>query len=127
MGLVNRDGINRLRNVMGYSGQDANICTQVVKSGWIAGSGRVGGSDPREMAESDLIIMWVGNPVSTQVNVMNHLARARQERGAQCVVGDPYRNHNADAAAAHVMVRPVTTTAVACASQQSNVRTNWRT
>src|SRR3546814_17126182 len=91
MGLVNRDGINRLRNVMGYSGQDANICTQVVKSGWIAGSGRVGGSDPREMAESDLIILWGGNPVSTPVNVMTHVDRARNERGAHFVVVDPYQ------------------------------------
>lgn len=115
MGLVNRDGINRLRNVMGYSGQDANICTTVVKSGWIAGAGRVGGSDPREMAESDLIVMWGGNPVSTQVNVMTHVTRARKERGAHFVVVDPYRTPTAEAADEHVMVRPGTDGAVACA------------
>src|SRR3546814_17497217 len=93
---------------MGYSGQDANLCTQVVKSGWIAGSGRVGGSDPREMAESDLIIMWGGNPVSTQVNVMTHVARARKERGAHFVVVVPYRHPTAAAADEPVMMSPGT-------------------
>ncbi|MDF1791513.1 MAG: molybdopterin oxidoreductase family protein [Thalassobaculaceae bacterium] len=115
MGLVNRDGINRLRNVMGYSRQDANICTTVVKAGWIAGMGDVKGTDPREMAQSDLIIMWGGNPVSTQVNVMTHVARARKERGAHFVVVDPYRTPSAEAADEHVMVRPGTDGAVAAA------------
>ena len=32
------------------------------------------GVDPREMAESDLIVVWGGNPVATQVNVMTHIA-----------------------------------------------------
>ncbi|WPZ36648.1 molybdopterin oxidoreductase family protein [Thalassobaculum sp. OXR-137] len=115
MGLVNRDGINRLRNVMGYSRQDANICTTVVRAGWIAGMGDVKGTDPREMAQSDLIIMWGGNPVSTQVNVMTHVARARKERGAHFVVVDPYRTPSAEAADEHVMVRPGTDGAVAAA------------
>ena len=115
MGLVNRDGINRLRHVMGYSGQDPNICTTVVKAGWLAGMGDIRGTDPREMAESDLIIMWGGNPVSTQVNVMTHVSRARKERGARFVVVDPYRTPTAEVADEHVMVRPGTDGAVACA------------
>lgn len=115
MGLVNRDGINRFRHVMGYSRQDANICTTVVRTGWIAGAGDVRGTDPREMAESDLLIMWGGNPVSTQVNVMTHVSRARKERGAYFVVVDPYRSQTAEVADEHVMVRPGTDGAVACA------------
>ncbi len=115
MGLVNRDGINRLRHLMGYSRQDPNICTTVVKAGWLAGMGDILGTDPREMAESDLIIMWGGNPVSTQVNVMTHVSRARKERGAHFVVVDPYRTPTAVAADEHVMVRPGTDGAVACA------------
>lgn len=115
MGLVNRDGINRLRHVMGYSRQDPNICTTVVKAGWLAGMGDIRGTDPREMAKADLIIMWGGNPVSTQVNVMTHVARARKERGAHFVVVDPYRTPSAEAADEHVMVRPGTDGAVACA------------
>jgi anaerobic selenocysteine-containing dehydrogenase len=50
--------------------------------GFIAGTGKLMGPDPREMAKSDLVVIWGTNPVYTQVNVMTH-ARARKERGAK--------------------------------------------
>ena len=78
------------------------------KLGWLAGVGPSRGVDPREMAKSDLIVVWGGNPVSTQVNVMTHISRARKERGAKLVVVDPYRTrhrrgrrHASGAAARH--------------------------
>jgi anaerobic selenocysteine-containing dehydrogenase len=115
MGLVQRDGINRLRHVMRYSRQHNTICSTVCESGWIAGVGRYGGPDPREMAQSDLIIMWGGNPVSTQVNVMTHVTRARKQRGARFVVVDPYRTPSAASADIHLAPRPGTDGALACA------------
>jgi len=115
MGLVQRDGINRLRHVMGYSRQHNTICTTLCESGWIAGIGRHGGPDPREIAEADVIVIWGGNPVSTQVNVMAHITRARKMRGAQFVVVDPYRTPSAAAADLHVAPRPGTDGALACA------------
>ncbi|MCL2427675.1 MAG: molybdopterin oxidoreductase family protein [Alphaproteobacteria bacterium] len=115
MGLVQRDGINRLRHVMRYSRQRLTICTSLCESGWMAGVGRFTGPDPREMAESDLIVVWGGNPVNTQVNVMHHITRARKTRGARLVVVDPYRTATAEAAHAHLMLRPGTDGALACA------------
>jgi anaerobic selenocysteine-containing dehydrogenase len=115
MGLVQRDGINRLRHVMRYSRQAKTICTSICEAGWAAGVGRFIGPDPREMARSDLIVMWGGNPVSTQVNVMTHIARARKQRGAKLVVVDPYRTGTAAAADMHLAVRPGTDAALACA------------
>ena len=115
MGLVQRDGINRLRHVMGYSQQHSTICSTACESGWVAGVGRYGGPDPREMAEADLIVMWGGNPVSTQVNVMTHVSRARKQRGAQFVVVDPYRTPSAANADLHLAPRPGTDGALACA------------
>src|SRR5271169_4832326 len=41
MGLLQRDGINRLRHVMRYSRQKLTICTSLPETGWCAG---VGGS-----------------------------------------------------------------------------------
>ena len=64
MGLVQRDGINRLRNVMGYSRQDMTICTSLAWTGWVAGTGSLWGTDPRDIQNSDLIIVWGGNPVA---------------------------------------------------------------
>ena len=115
MGLVQRDGINRLRNVMRYSRQKMTICTTLPEIGWIAGVGQSRGVDPREMALSDLIVIWGGNPVSTQVNVMTHVTRARKERGAKVVVIDPYRTPTAAVADMHIAPRPGTDGALACA------------
>src|SRR5271167_1673029 len=46
MGLVQRDGINRLRNVMRYSRQKMTICTTLLEIGWHAGVGQSRGVDP---------------------------------------------------------------------------------
>jgi anaerobic selenocysteine-containing dehydrogenase len=115
MGLVQRDGIERLRHVMRYSRQHSTICNVLVDAGWIAGVGAKMGPDPREMAEADLIIVWGCNPASTQVNVMTHIARARRERNAQLIVVDPYRSSTAKVADIHVMLKPGTDGALACA------------
>jgi anaerobic selenocysteine-containing dehydrogenase len=115
MGLVQRDGINRLRHVMKYSRQKMTICTTLPEIGWQAGVGQSRGLDAREMAKSDLIVMWGGNPVSTQVNVMTHVSRARKERGAKFVVIDPYRTPTAAVADLHLAPRPGTDGALACA------------
>jgi anaerobic selenocysteine-containing dehydrogenase len=114
MGLVQRDGIERLRHVQRYSRQQSTFCTTLVDAGWIAGTGIKRGVDPREMAESDLIVVWGGNPVSTQVNVMHHIAQAKRERGARLVVVDPYRTGTAEKAHIHLMPRPGTDGALAC-------------
>ena len=115
MGYVQRDGIERLRHVMRYSRQFNTICVALADNGWVAGVGAKRGVDAREMASSDLIVVWGGNPVSTQVNVMTHLARARKERGAKLVVVDPYRTGSAEQADIHLAVRPGTDGALACA------------
>lgn len=115
MGLVHRDGINRLRHELKYSRQVNTICTRTSESGWMAGVGKIAGPDPREMGEADLIISWGGNPVNTQVNVMSHVARARKERGAKLVVIDPYLTGTAKVADMHLAVRPGTDAALACA------------
>ena len=122
MGLVQRDGINRLRHEMGYSRQTMTICSTPQEVGWMAGVGRYGGPDPREMAQSDLVVMWGGNPVSTQVNVMTHVTRARKERGAKLVVVDPYRTPTAAAADIHLAPRPGTDAALACAVMHAAFR-----
>ena len=115
MGLVQRDGIERLRHVMKYSRQHSTICVTLSDTGWIAGCGFKRGVDAREIAESDLVIVWGGNPVHTQVNVMHHIALARKERGAKFVVVDPYRTPTAELADIHVMPRPGTDGALAAA------------
>ena len=88
MGLVMRDGINRLRHAKNYSGLYDTFCVALSWSGYVAGCGRMTGSDPREMQKSDLIVIWGTNPVNTQVNVMTHAALARKQRGARIACVD---------------------------------------
>ncbi len=125
MGLLQRDGINRLRHAMKYSRQKLTICTSICEAGWFAGVGGYRGPDPREMAKSDLIVIWGGNPVATQVNVMTHVTRARKERGAKLVVVDPYRSGTAAVADMHIMPRPGTDGALACALMHIAFRDGW--
>jgi anaerobic selenocysteine-containing dehydrogenase len=115
MGLVQRDGINRLRHTMRYSREHLSICNMLSDAGWLAGVGVKRGVDGREIAKSDLIVVWGGNPVSTQVNLMTHIAAARKERGAKLVVVDPYRTATAEQADLHLAPLPGTDGALACA------------
>jgi anaerobic selenocysteine-containing dehydrogenase len=115
MGLVMRDGINRLRHVKKYSGEHATICVTSAWNGYLAGTGKLSGADPREMAVADVVVIWGTNAASTQVNVMVHALRARKERGAKIVVIDTYRNATAKQADSFLCVRPGTDGALACA------------
>jgi anaerobic selenocysteine-containing dehydrogenase len=115
MGLVMRDGIHRLRHAKKYSGFFETICNNPAWSGYTAGTGKIAGPDPREMAKSDLVVIWGTNAVSTQVNVMTHAVRARKERGAKIVAVDVYMNGTMEQADLPVLIRPGTDAALACA------------
>jgi anaerobic selenocysteine-containing dehydrogenase len=115
MGLVMRDGINRLRHVKRYAQQYSSICTTLSWTGYVAGTGRLTGADPREMARSDQIVIWGTNAVNTQVNVMTHAMRARKERGARIIAVDIYRNGTIEQADLGLVLRPGTDGALACA------------
>jgi anaerobic selenocysteine-containing dehydrogenase len=115
MGVLQRYGLDRLRNPMRYSRQQTTICVTPAESGWLAGVGKLVGPDPREMGDADLIVIWGANPVSTQVNVMTHVARARKSRGTKLVVVDVYRTPTIEQADMALVVRPGTDAALALA------------
>ncbi len=115
MGLVQRDGINRLTHALGYSRYYGTICVTLADNGWIAGTGAKRGASLLDAADhAEVIVIWGGNPVNTQVNVMTHVMRAKK-RGARLVVVDPYRTGTAERADLHLAVRPGTDAALACA------------
>jgi len=115
MGLLQRDSLDCFRNTLQTSRLHSTFCVTLADAGWIAGTGVKRGSDPRHMANSDLIVVWGGNPVSTQVNVMHLISKARRNRGAKLVVIDPYLTPTAEKADLHLMPRPGTDGALACA------------
>ena len=115
MGLVQRDGLDRLTHVKKYSRQYDTICTNMAWAGYIAGTGRLAGPDPREIAKADCVVIWGTNAVATQVNVMTHAIRARKERNAKIVVIDIYQNDTMKQADMPLLIRPGTDGALACA------------
>jgi anaerobic selenocysteine-containing dehydrogenase len=114
MGLVMRDGINRLAHVKKYSRFYSTICANVARVGFAIGTGKIAGVDPREMGVSDLIVIWGTNPVNTQVNVMTHASRAKKERGARIAAVDIYNNDTMKQADIKILLRPGTDGAFAC-------------
>jgi anaerobic selenocysteine-containing dehydrogenase len=115
MGLVMRDGIERLRHVKRYSGMYGTVCVALSWAGYFAGTGRMTGADPREMQKSDLIVMWGGNPVNTQVNVMTHIGIAKKQRGAKLACVDIYDTGTMKQADIKLLIKPGTDGALACA------------
>ena len=115
MGLVMRDGIERLTSVKGYSHMYGTFCISLSWPGYYAGVGKVAGVDPREMHKSDLIVIWGGNPVNTQVNVMTHALKARKERGTKIACVDIYNTGTMQQADIKLIIRPGTDGALACA------------
>lgn len=124
MGLVQRDGIERLRHAKKYSGFFGSICTNLAWTGYVMGTGSLRGSDPREMAKSDCVVIWGTNAVVTQVNVMTHAVKARKERGARIVAIDVYENATVKQADMGLVLKPGTDGALACAVMHVLFREN---
>ena len=125
MGHVQRDGIDRLRNARGYSGQYETICTGAAWPGYVAGAGNIAGVSPETIADSDVVVIWGTNAVVTQVNLMTHAVRARKQRGAKIVVIDIYRNATMEQADVPLLIRPGTDAALACAVMHVLLREQW--
>ncbi len=115
MGLVQRDGIDRLRYAKKYSNMFDSFCTNMAWTGYVAGTGKLMGADPREMAKSDCIVIWGTNAVSTQINVMVHATKARKTRGAKIVAIDIYRTETIEQADLGLVLKPGTDGALAAA------------
>lgn len=125
MGLVQRDSIDRLTHCLGYSRQKSTICTSLPDAGYIAGTGLKRGLDPREIEHATLVVVWGGNPVHTQINVMHHVNKGKKTSHAKLVVIDPYRTATAQKSDLHLMLKPGTDGALACAVMHCLFRDNY--
>ena len=125
MGLVMRDGLERLTHVKRYSRYHSTICTGISFPGYIAGTGRMSGVSSLEIAKSDCVVIWGTNAVATQVNLMTHAIRARKERGAKIVVIDIYDNETMRQADLALRLKPGTDGALACAVMHVLFRDGW--
>ncbi|MDE3175475.1 MAG: molybdopterin-dependent oxidoreductase, partial [Pseudomonadota bacterium] len=115
MGLLMRDGIDRLTHSKRYSRMFGDICIGISWPGYIAGTGMMRGVNANEIEKADCVVIWGTNAVSTQVNLMTHALRARKQRGAKIVVIDVYDNDTMRQADIALKVKPGSDGALACA------------
>ncbi len=92
--------------------QPGTICDTCADVAWEATCGPVGGADPEAMLDSDLIVSWSADLVTTAVHAWAKVEEARR-RGAQLVVVDPRRSRTAAQADWHVAPRIGTDAALA--------------
>lgn len=104
MGLFHALGTTRLLA--------GTVCDSCAGAGWEAALGDVGGTDPEAVLESDLVVAWGADLVSTNVHFWALVERARA-RGAALIVVDPQRSRTAARADWHVPVRVDTDAALA--------------
>jgi len=92
--------------------QPGTICDTCADVAWEMTCGPVGGADPESMIDSDLIISWSADLVTTAVHAWAKAEEARA-RGTQLVVIDPRRSRTAAQADWHIAPRIGTDAALA--------------
>ena len=113
MGVVNRNVVRALFHALGASRMIAGtVCDSTCGAGWEYAAGHTPGTDPETVADSDLIISWGANLVTTNVHLIPFVDDAR-DKGARFVVIDPYRTRTARRADWHIAPRVGTDTALA--------------
>src|SRR5215467_8432037 len=104
LGLFHALGVTRL--------QAGTVCDSAAEAGWDAACGSVGGAGPETVTESDLVIAWGADLLTTNVHIWPLVERARA-RGAQLVVIEPRRSRTAERADWHLRVNVGTDAALA--------------
>jgi anaerobic selenocysteine-containing dehydrogenase len=88
------------------------ICDSTAGEAWDVTCGPVGGADPESVTDSDLVVSWSCDLVTTAVHFWAQVEEARR-RGATLVVVDPRRSRTAARADWHVAPRVGTDAALA--------------
>jgi anaerobic selenocysteine-containing dehydrogenase len=112
-GLFNRGLLLGLFHALGASRLKAGtVCDTCADAAWESVAGVVGGSDPETVVDSDLVIAWGADLLTTNVHIWPLVEEARR-RGAKLVVVEPRRSATADRADWHIRIGVGTDAALA--------------
>lgn len=112
-GLMNRGLLNGLFHALGASRLDAGtVCDSCAIEAWNATLGPVGGADPESIVDSDLLISWGCDLITTNVHFWARITEERK-RGLKVIVIDPRRSRTAVSADWHLSIRVGTDAALA--------------
>jgi anaerobic selenocysteine-containing dehydrogenase len=99
---------------LGASLLDRTICSVAGTVGYKYTVGAMVGTDPEQIANARLILLWGTNTVSTNVHLVPFVREAKA-KGARVVLIDPHRTRTAQLADEWVPIRPGTDAALALA------------
>ena len=99
---------------LGASLLDRTICSVAGTVGYKYTVGAMVGTDPEQLADARLILLWGTNTVSTNVHLVPFVKEAKA-KGARVVLIDPHRTRTAQLADEWVPIRPGTDAALALA------------
>jgi anaerobic selenocysteine-containing dehydrogenase len=105
MGLIQRNAGHPFFYRLGASRLDRTICSPAKDAGWKTVMGETPAPHPDEAAESDLVILWGINAVSTNIHFLHGVNRAKQ-KGATIWLIDTYQTITSSVADQTYLVRP---------------------
>jgi len=112
MGVVQFHAGHPFFHRLGASKLLRTICSATAEAGFAASMGNIPTTDIESTVDSDLVIIWGSNTLSTNMHAWPFFLEARR-RGASIVVIDPYRNRTAGEADRHLQLKPGTDSALA--------------
>jgi anaerobic selenocysteine-containing dehydrogenase len=107
MGVVQFHAGHPFFHRLGASRLMRTICSAAAEAGFSASMGSVPTTDIESTVDSDLIILWGSNTLSTNMHAWPFFLKARK-RGALLATIDPYQNRTAREADIHLKLRPGT-------------------
>ncbi|WP_379130061.1 molybdopterin-dependent oxidoreductase [Paenibacillus sp. sgz500958] len=125
MGKLSIGGMDRrFFNALGASRLEQTICDAAGSTGWRYTMGFNGGTSPEETVNADVILVWGGNIVSTNMHQVI-LAEQARKQGAKVVVIDVHRNRTAQWGDWFLPLYPGTDTALALGIMHILFRDGW--
>jgi anaerobic selenocysteine-containing dehydrogenase len=114
MGIVHRSSGHPLWHRLGASRLLYTICGPAATAGFSASLGSGPSTEIEVSADSDYIIIWGSNTLTTNLHAWPFFQKARK-KGAKLVVIDPYQTETARRADSHLMLKPGSDAALALA------------
>lgn len=115
MGLIQGESMDRrFFHRLGASLLERTICASAGGAGYSATLGLRLGTDPERFDEAKLILIWGGNPITSNVHLWPKIVEAKR-RGAHVIAIDPYRSLTAEKCDEHLALLPGTDAALALA------------
>lgn len=127
MGMLQYGSMDRrFFHTIGASQLERGICSSAGAAGLAITLGSRMGTDVEAFANSELIILWGTNPITSSVHLWSRCQEAKK-RGARLIAIDPYRSLSAEKCHQWLPIKPGTDAALALAMMHVLIRDDAET